>query len=268
MTGRPSESRAPARKLGDALRGLQQQSGRPLRSLEAEVRISDSSLSRYFRGETVPTWPVVRDLCRALGADPSEYRALWEAANPTGQETSAATGSVEAAGPSPLPRFAIWRRLRGPWPRRRVVTAALTAVATGALVAALLFLLPTRNGPGATPAQGAAAGASSSGSAGVIVHNVEKACQEPRTHTCALSLAYNPYRPYTTTNSAGRVWHRDLLQARCTIANGVTVTDENHKHTSIWIQVTHHGQLLWLPGIRVRPDHLTQLTTVLPTCVP
>ncbi|WP_157851263.1 MULTISPECIES: hypothetical protein [Streptomyces] len=203
-----------------------------------------------------------------MGADPSEYRALWEAATPTGQETSASTGNVEAAGPSPFPRFTVRRLLRGPWPRRRVVTAALTAVATSALAAALLLLLPPQDGPGATPAQGAAGSTSSGGSAGVVVHNVEKACQEPRTHTCALSLAYNPYRPYTTTNSARRVWHHDLLRARCTIANGVTVTDENHQHTSIWVQVTHQGQLLWLPGIRARPDHLTQLTTVLPTCVP
>ncbi|MFJ8593473.1 helix-turn-helix domain-containing protein [Streptomyces sp. NPDC093598] len=256
-----------ARKLGDALRSLQRRSGRPLRSLEAQVRISDSSLSRYFRGETVPTWPVVRELCRALGADPAEYRALWEAANPAHLETPAAADSVGAAGPQPLPRRALWHRLHGPWSRRRVVTAAAAAVAAGALATGLLLLLPLQDGPGAVPAQGAAAGASSSGSAGVVVHNVEKACQKPRTHTCALSLAYNPYRPYTTTNSAGRVWHRDLLQARCTIANGVTVTDENHKHTSIWIQVTHNGQRLWLPGIRVHPDHLTQLTTVLPSCV-
>jgi hypothetical protein len=135
-------------------------------------------------------------------------------------------------------------------------------------VTGLLLLLSPQGGPSTTPAQDAAAGASPGGSAGVLVLNVEKACQEPRTRRCALSLAYNPYRPYTTSNAAGRVRHRDLLQARCTIANGVTVTDENHKHTSIWIQVTHDGQRLWLPGTRVRPDHLTQLTTVLPACAP
>ncbi|MFI6039188.1 hypothetical protein ACIBBD_34685 [Streptomyces sp. NPDC051315] len=143
---------------------------------------------------------------------------------------------------------------------------AATAVAAGALVTGLLLLLPPRDGPDA--AQGAKGGTSESSSAGVLVHNVEKPCQEPRTHECALSLAYNPYRPYVTSNSADRVWHHDLLQARCTIANGVTVTDENHRHTSIWIQVTHNGRHLWLPGIRVHPDNLTQLTTILPTCPP
>jgi transcriptional regulator with XRE-family HTH domain len=267
MTGRQPDPRAAARKLGSALRSLQQQSGRTLRSLEAQVRISDSSLSRYFRGETVPAWPVVRDLCRALNADPTEYRALWEAADPTRRETPAAADdnrdSDEAAGSSTTSRPARRLRLRGPRSRRWIIATAAAFVVAGGLVAGLLILLPAQSKPDDTPAQGAAAS-----SAGVLVHNVEKPCQKPRTNTCALSLAYNPYRPYNTTNSAGRVWHRDLLQAHCTIANGVTVTDENHKHTSIWIQVTHHGKHLWLPGIRVHPDHLTQLTTVLPLCTP
>ncbi|CAM5725511.1 hypothetical protein SHIRM173S_07613 [Streptomyces hirsutus] len=131
-----------------------------------------------------------------------------------------------------------------------------------------LLLLPPQGGLGATPALGSAAGTGTSSSAGILVHNVETACQKPRTNTCALSLAYTPYRPCVTSNSADRVWHHDLLHARCTIANGVTVTDENHKHTSIWIQVTRNGNHLWLPGIRVRPDHLNQLTTILPTCAP
>ncbi|MFI5903968.1 helix-turn-helix domain-containing protein [Streptomyces cyaneofuscatus] len=43
-----------ARRLGAELRALQQRSGRTLRDLETRVRISDSSLSRYFRGTTVP----------------------------------------------------------------------------------------------------------------------------------------------------------------------------------------------------------------------
>ncbi|MFE6196056.1 helix-turn-helix domain-containing protein [Streptomyces sp. NPDC057838] len=276
MTGRREEPRAAARELGDALRTLQQQSGRPLRALEAQVAISDSSLSRYFRGEIVPTWPVVRDVCRALGADPSAYRALWEAASPARPEAPPVTGasgddgsgsgsgSGETVGLSPSQDRGM---PRGRWSRRRFVTATVAAAAVGALVAGLLLFLPWRDDDaGSPPAHGSTAGAG--GTAGVLVHNVEKACQKPRTHTCALSLAYNPYRPYTTTNSADRVWHHDLLRAHCTVANGVTVTDENHKHTSIWIQVTRNGERLWLPGIRVHPDHLAQLTTVLPTCAP
>ncbi|MFD3514799.1 helix-turn-helix domain-containing protein [Streptomyces sp. NPDC058657] len=314
MTGQRSDRRAAARKLGEALRSLQQQSGRTLRSLEAQVRISDSSLSRYFRGQTVPSWPVVRDLCRALDADPSAYRALWEAADPARSDDPAAPdhparpevsaapdhparpddparpahlaraddparpGEPAPAGagsgadvPSPLstsPRLALWRRPREgglPYGRRAAFAAVLTLVA-GALVTGLL-LRTFQAEPGTGPTQGAEA-AATAGHAGVLVHNVEKKCQEPRTNSCALSLAYNPYRPYVTSNSADRVWHHDLLQARCTVANGVAVTDENHKHTSIWVQVTHHGKRLWLPGIRIHPDHLYQLTAVLPTCTP
>ncbi|MFE9824228.1 helix-turn-helix domain-containing protein [Streptomyces sp. NPDC005791] len=277
MTGERPDHRAAARELGAALRSLQQRSGRTLRSLEAEVRISDSSLSRYFRGETVPAWSAVRDLCRALGADPTPYRVLWEAVGnappdepatgATGAGTGVATDAV-AAGP------AWWPWWRGPRAGGRGLLNRRAAVAAAAVVAAALvtvwLLLPPSGTPETPPVvgsgQGARGGPGGSGSAGVLVHNVEKACQEPRTTRCALSLAYSPYRPYTTTNSAGRVWHHDLLHATCTIADGVTVTDEAHDHTSIWIRTTHNGEQLWLPGIRVRPDHLTELTAVLPTC--
>ncbi|MFD3665847.1 helix-turn-helix domain-containing protein [Streptomyces sp. NPDC058659] len=71
----------PARALGRALRDLQRRSRRTLRDLETSVRISDSSLSRYFLGTTVPPWATVRDLCEALDGDPSAYRHLWEAAD-------------------------------------------------------------------------------------------------------------------------------------------------------------------------------------------
>ncbi|WP_327436377.1 hypothetical protein OG279_36325 [Streptomyces sp. NBC_01201] len=152
------------------------------------------------------------------------------------------------------------------------MTGRGTVGAAGALVTVglLVFLWPSQTTSDADPAARSARGTNGvsggSGHAGVLVHNVEEGCQRLRTTPCALSLAYNPYRPYDTANSAGRVWHHDLLRATCTVANGVTVTDENLKHTSIWIQITHHDEQLWLPGIRVHPSHLTQLTTVLPTC--
>ncbi|MFJ8979511.1 helix-turn-helix domain-containing protein [Streptomyces sp. NPDC102282] len=283
MTGQQPDPRAAARELGAALRSLQQQSGRPLRSLEDEVRISDSSLSRYFRGETVPPWPAVRDLCRALKADPVPYRVLWEATESTTPDepdaaANASTAPVAAAGgvdPSHVSGPAWWRRWPGPPGLRGRLTGrgAIAAVAVaGALVTVglLVLLFPSRTTPDAASAAQSAQerGAGGSAHAGVLVHNVERACQRPRTTPCALSLAYNPYRPYNTANSAGRVWHHDLLRAVCTIANGVSVTDENLKHTSIWIQITRNGERLWLPGIRVHPDHLIQLTTVLPACTP
>ncbi|WP_078958398.1 helix-turn-helix domain-containing protein [Streptomyces sp. WM6373] len=91
-----------ARRLGDALRALQQRSGMTLRDLEQRALISDSSLSRYFRGSTVPPWSVVREICRAMDTDPAGYRALWEAADRT--QSRAPTGAVPAPDPSvPVP---------------------------------------------------------------------------------------------------------------------------------------------------------------------
>ncbi|WP_024758314.1 helix-turn-helix domain-containing protein [Streptomyces exfoliatus] len=98
------DDQEPARALGRALRDLQRRSGRTLRDLETTVRISDSSLSRYFLGSTVPPWSTVRDLCKALGGDPSEYRHLWEAADhsqrkPVRRQPAESGGPVAAGGP-------------------------------------------------------------------------------------------------------------------------------------------------------------------------
>ncbi|WP_374984642.1 RICIN domain-containing protein [Streptomyces fradiae] len=167
----------PAQRLGGALRELQQRSGRTLRALEREVLISDSSLSRYFRGSTVPPWPVVRDLCRALGADPAGYRALWEAADraqgrPAGPEDpapaahdtdraarSAEGGSVpgEAAGEpeaGPVPGAAPGRP-----PRRWLwaATGAVSGVVAGALLTAPAASYRAPAAPGGRPAAEAAA---------------------------------------------------------------------------------------------------------------
>ncbi|MFI1221420.1 MULTISPECIES: helix-turn-helix domain-containing protein [unclassified Streptomyces] len=100
MAGGEARWESPAQRLGGALRALQQSSGRTLRSLEAEVAISDSSLSRYLRGTTVPPWATVRDLCRALGGDPADYRTLWEAA---GRSQSPAGTGERLAPPAPTP---------------------------------------------------------------------------------------------------------------------------------------------------------------------
>ncbi|MET3982630.1 RICIN domain-containing protein [Streptomyces sp. PvR034] len=104
MTGVDGARPTPGQQLGSALKELQQRSGKTLRDLESEVMISDSSLSRYLRGTTVPPWATVRDLCRALHADPSLYRQLWEAADRC--QVKAPPPSAAAGGGS------LWRRLR------------------------------------------------------------------------------------------------------------------------------------------------------------
>ena len=148
---------APAEQLGRALRALQQRSGRTLRSLETEVLISDSSLSRYLRGSTVPPWVTVRDLCRALGADPIEYRAMWEAADRCQTATSAASPPTPVPVRTPAGRGPAWVRavrvrLRSPW-----MYAAAGVVAGGALGSLLTLLLAIPEpGPG-RPVAGPAA---------------------------------------------------------------------------------------------------------------
>ncbi|GAA3245945.1 RICIN domain-containing protein [Streptomyces sp. XM83C] len=109
MTDPRRHSLTPAQRLGAALRALQQRSGCTLRALEQQVRISDSSISRYFRGDTVPTWDAVRDLCRAMGADPMEYRRLWEAADGTRPEVPHVPAPAVAAAPvsAPAPGSAV-----------------------------------------------------------------------------------------------------------------------------------------------------------------
>ncbi|MFG3496756.1 helix-turn-helix domain-containing protein [Streptomyces sp. NPDC047886] len=156
----------PAQRLGSALRALQQRSGRTLRSLETEVMISDSSLSRYFRGSTVPPWATVRDLCRALKADPAEYRALWEAADRAQPRPPVDTGPTTGPpGPGTRPHSATEPHASrphsatephpaaepetGPRPWRRALRArpagrwacAVAGALTGALLGALLALV-------------------------------------------------------------------------------------------------------------------------------
>ncbi|MEU3693403.1 helix-turn-helix domain-containing protein [Streptomyces narbonensis] len=97
------DDQEPARALGRALRDLQRRSGRTLRDLETSVRISDSSLSRYFLGVTVPPWATVRDLCEALGGDPSEYRHLWQAADRS-QRKPARRQRAKGGEPAPAER--------------------------------------------------------------------------------------------------------------------------------------------------------------------
>ncbi|WP_411079073.1 helix-turn-helix domain-containing protein [Streptomyces sp. cmx-18-6] len=177
MAGGEARQENPAQRLGGALRALQQRSGRTLRSLEADVAISDSSLSRYLRGATVPPWATVRDLCRALGGDPAEYRALWEAAErsqpqagpgerPAPPPSLAEPVTPEAPGAAPGPT-----RVPGPGPEagpgpggaprraRRLLRSrrawALAGALAGAVVGSALTALAL---PPSAPEQGAGTG--------------------------------------------------------------------------------------------------------------
>ncbi|MFD0318092.1 RICIN domain-containing protein [Streptomyces flavalbus] len=217
--GKVSPDGDPARALGGALRALQQRSGRTLRALEDEVRISDSSLSRYFRGSTVPPWSTVRDLCVALKADPAEYRALWEAANrsqaaapPPAPTADPGSGS----GPGPDPGSAHGPGLR---PRHRWRYAAAGAVAGALLGGALTaLLLPAARdaAPAADPARG---GGQSSPDAGrMFVNRATGACLDDsldnglRTYPCN---ALNYQRWTAATADDGTVRLRNHATGAC-----------------------------------------------------
>jgi len=60
------------------LRTLRERSGKSLRELQQSTFASDSSLSRYLSGQTLPPWQVVEALCRLGGRDPDELRSAWE----------------------------------------------------------------------------------------------------------------------------------------------------------------------------------------------
>ncbi|WP_314612976.1 helix-turn-helix domain-containing protein [Streptomyces stackebrandtii] len=171
MAAERPDDQEPARALGRALRDLQRRSGRTLRDLETTVRISDSSLSRYFLGNTVPPWSTVRDLCKALGGDPSEYRHLWEAADhsqrkpvrrqPAGDAGTEATpgagdgdGPSDAAPPEKARRRFSQRRKHVAW----AVAGAVIGLVIGAVSAVLLRpQAPTPGGSAPVGAQGASA---------------------------------------------------------------------------------------------------------------
>jgi transcriptional regulator with XRE-family HTH domain len=70
-------------KLAHELRAARVQSGRSLKDLERLTASSDSSLSRYLAGTSVPPWPVVEALCKVAERDPQELAPLWEAAQRT-----------------------------------------------------------------------------------------------------------------------------------------------------------------------------------------
>ncbi|HEU5429012.1 MAG TPA: helix-turn-helix transcriptional regulator [Actinocrinis sp.] len=66
--------------LARALREMHKRSNRTLRAVERDISISDSTLSRYFRGKAVPSWSTVEKICASFGEDPASVRELWAVA--------------------------------------------------------------------------------------------------------------------------------------------------------------------------------------------
>ncbi|MEU5689998.1 helix-turn-helix domain-containing protein [Streptomyces venezuelae] len=69
-----------AEELAPALASLHRASGRTLRSVAEQARLSPGYVSRIIAGERLPSWSVVCRLARACGASPVQLRPLWESA--------------------------------------------------------------------------------------------------------------------------------------------------------------------------------------------
>ncbi|MFD7031351.1 helix-turn-helix domain-containing protein [Streptomyces sp. NPDC059917] len=143
MTGVGGARPTPGQQLGSALKELQQRSGKTLRDLESEVMISDSSLSRYLRGTTVPPWATVRDLCRALGADPAPYKELWEAADRCQVKAAPADAAPGGGSRGRRTHGAVMARFANRW------WAAGAGAMAGLLLGAVLTLVAVREDPAA-----------------------------------------------------------------------------------------------------------------------
>ncbi|MGW6568624.1 RICIN domain-containing protein [Streptomyces sp. NPDC054975] len=208
------DDKEPARALGRALRDLQRRSGCTLRSLETSVRISDSSLSRYFRGTTVPPWATVRDLCEALDGDPADFRPLWEAADRSqrrpAQGADLNEGDPEAA--EDPPRRPFLRNGRAVW--------ALAGTALGFVLGATAVGLlqpgsPATGDAAPTPAPGATG---ASGHPRIFVNRATGACLDDSLDMGTRSYPCNglPYQRWTVRTAAdGSVQLRNHATGEC-----------------------------------------------------
>ncbi|MEU5238953.1 hypothetical protein ACH4UR_32260 [Streptomyces lydicus] len=135
-------------------------------------------------------------------------------------------------------------------PRRRPYALALVVAAAVAAVALGVWWL-VRPGPVDVRPAGPPP------TVRLTVHNSETACRGGRLQECALRLAKDPHAPYAARdNSAGRVWHGDVLAARCVVTDGRLVRDEAGLTSTRWYLVTDgQGREGWLPGVRTRNTH-------------
>jgi transcriptional regulator with XRE-family HTH domain len=117
-------------RFAERLRSLRERSGLSLKELESRIHTSDSSLSRYLAGKSLPPWPVVAALGELAECDPEELRPLWEAARSAPAANPPETEAPEEPEPS-TPAAAPRRR----WRRDLIVLAIGLVVGLGAVPA-------------------------------------------------------------------------------------------------------------------------------------
>lgn len=146
--GTPSQDADHIPDLARELRRVRVATGMSLKELERTTASSDSSLSRYLAGTSVPPWAVVEALCRAAKRDPQDLMPLWQAAQrmrvarrglarPGAEEPDDPAGSVQdstepAPGPAASPR-----RLR-----RLLLAAGICCAAAVTAIVVTVQLMP------------------------------------------------------------------------------------------------------------------------------
>jgi len=111
-------------QLAAELRELRRRTGKSLRELERPTLSSDSSLSRYLAGRSLPPWQVVEVLSEQGGGDSAHLHVLWSRAR---------QAKAEARIGDPTPQSTVApeppaRRTRVRW---LVAAAALAGVGVG-----------------------------------------------------------------------------------------------------------------------------------------
>ena len=139
-SGRANRTQQSIVELAAELRALRQKSHRSLRELQQSTFASDSSLSRYLSGRTVPPWQVVEALCRLADRDPAELRAVWERARQARgkQSRTARTGSAASTADA-VPARDVPNRDAVAAARGRTVLKLLVIAVAAGLVAAFVW---------------------------------------------------------------------------------------------------------------------------------
>ncbi|MFF0431010.1 serine/threonine-protein kinase [Streptomyces sp. NPDC004327] len=183
---------------------------------------------------------------RALAADCLAPGHAERAAH-TAEALLARITAHRAAGPAGRPRH------RG--------RAALVALKAGA-AAAVLWAAAGGDGAAARPVP-----LDGGTVAHVRVFNADLPCRlrPTRDPECSLGLAVDPTRAYTADNVvAHRVWHGDVLDADCALADGKPIIDESDVVSTEWFRVRLAPDatppVAWLPAVRTH-DH-----PALPAC--
>jgi transcriptional regulator with XRE-family HTH domain len=135
--------------LSERLAALRAQSGLSLKQLGQRLHISDSSLSRYFTGQTLPPWEVVEALAKLVSADPLVLRAEWDAAQKVRRRAGKSGSVLPADGPPDSPAAVATPLWEPDWPATappppslgRSAAAGIGVVLLMAVSAAMAYVL-------------------------------------------------------------------------------------------------------------------------------